>query len=88
MDAGFFLIKIFKKIKKNLRKFYQRVDGPYLDLGGFAMALKYASDCKHVVIGKPEHDFFMNAINDMGLKKEEVFFLLIKYKLLLLNFCF
>lgn len=38
------------------------------------MALKYASGCKHVIIGKPEKEYFMSAINDMGLNKEEVFF--------------
>lgn len=36
------------------------------------MALKYATDCKHVVIGKPAEDYFMAAINDMGLTKDEV----------------
>lgn len=36
------------------------------------MALKYASECEHIIIGKPEEDYFMSAINDMGIKKEEV----------------
>lgn len=48
------------------------MEGPTLDLGGFAMALKYATDCKHVIIGKPEEEYFMSAINDMGLSKDEV----------------
>uniref|UniRef100_A0A915ETL5 Phospholysine phosphohistidine inorganic pyrophosphate phosphatase n=1 Tax=Ditylenchus dipsaci TaxID=166011 RepID=A0A915ETL5_9BILA len=53
-------------------RFYQRVDGPCLDLGGYAMALKYATDCRHVVVGKPEEKYFMTAVTDMGLTKEQV----------------
>lgn len=37
------------------------------------MALKYATNCRHVIIGKPEEEYFMTAVNDMKLKKEEVF---------------
>lgn len=68
------------------------MDGPCLDLGGFAMALKYASGCRHVVVGKPEEEYFMSAINDMGLTKDEVsfynkLFLAIYYYELVFNFC-
>ncbi|CAD5222908.1 unnamed protein product [Bursaphelenchus xylophilus] len=53
-------------------RFYQRVTGPCMDLGGFAIALKYATGCEHIVLGKPDESYFMAAINDMGLSKEEV----------------
>jgi len=53
-------------------RFYQRVDGPVMDLGGFAMALKYATNCEHVILGKPEESYFLHAIEDLGLSKHEV----------------
>lgn len=43
-----------------------------MDLGGFATALKYATNCEHVIIGKPENDYFMHAIDNLGLTKNEV----------------
>ncbi|VDK21018.1 unnamed protein product [Anisakis simplex] len=53
-------------------KFYQRVDGPCLDLGGFAKALQYATDARIVTVGKPSESFFRTAIDDMGLSKDDV----------------
>ncbi|VDN18502.1 unnamed protein product [Gongylonema pulchrum] len=53
-------------------KFYQRLDGPCMDVGGFAQALKYACDARIVVIGKPDEQFFKAAVDDMGLTKDEV----------------
>ncbi|VDM37045.1 unnamed protein product [Toxocara canis] len=53
-------------------KFYQRIDGPCLDVGGFAKALQYATDARIITIGKPAESFFMTAIDDMGLSKEDV----------------
>jgi phospholysine phosphohistidine inorganic pyrophosphate phosphatase len=43
-----------------------------MDLGGFAMALKYATNCEHVILGKPEETYFMHAIEDLGLTKDEI----------------
>ena len=40
-----------------------------LDVGAYAAALKYATDCKHVCIGKPEERFFMAAVEDLGSKR-------------------
>ena len=56
------------------RKFYQRIDGPSLDVGGFARALQYASGAEIVTIGKPDEKFFAAAIEDMGLTKKDVLF--------------
>ncbi|KAI6180466.1 hypothetical protein M3Y98_00722800 [Aphelenchoides besseyi] len=53
-------------------RFYQRVDGPVMDLGGFAKALVYASDCEHVIIGKPQKSYFMHAVESLGLTAAEV----------------
>jgi phospholysine phosphohistidine inorganic pyrophosphate phosphatase len=36
------------------------------------MALKYATNCEHVILGKPEETYFMHAIEDLGLTKDEV----------------
>lgn len=54
------------------RKFYQRIDGPSLDVGGFARALQYVSGAEIVTIGKPDEKFFAAAIENMGLTKRDV----------------
>ncbi|KAL3123450.1 hypothetical protein niasHT_004622 [Heterodera trifolii] len=59
-------------------RFYQRADqGPCLDTGAYAAALKFAIDgdgrkCEHISVGKPEKSYFMSAVEDMGLGKDEV----------------
>ncbi|CEF63943.1 Phospholysine phosphohistidine inorganic pyrophosphate phosphatase [Strongyloides ratti] len=53
-------------------KFYQREDGPCLDVGAFGAALKYSTNCEHEVIGKPNESYFMAAVDKLKLKKEEV----------------
>lgn len=59
-------------------KFYHRADqGPCLDTGAYASALKFAVEdagrcCEHLVIGKPEETYFMSAVEDLGLTKEQV----------------
>ena len=42
-----------------------------LDLGAFVAALEYATDKKAIVVGKPSHDFFQAALNDMNVNSEE-----------------
>ncbi|KAK6114049.1 TIGR01458 family HAD hydrolase [Brugia pahangi] len=53
-------------------KFYQRMDGPCMDVGGFTRALQYACDARVITIGKPDEQFFKAAIDDMGLTTDEV----------------
>lgn len=53
-------------------KFYQRTDGPALDVGAFTTALIYATGCKHVEMGKPSPNYFLAAVNSLELKPEEV----------------
>jgi ribonucleotide monophosphatase NagD (HAD superfamily) len=43
-----------------------------LDAGGFVKCLEYASSKSAKILGKPNCEFFSLAINDMGVKKEEV----------------
>ncbi|KAK0404417.1 hypothetical protein QR680_017445 [Steinernema hermaphroditum] len=53
-------------------KFYQRTDGPCLDLGGFAKGLVFATEARHSVIGKPSTEYFTIALEEMGLNRESV----------------
>uniref|UniRef100_A0A0N5D8B6 Phospholysine phosphohistidine inorganic pyrophosphate phosphatase n=1 Tax=Thelazia callipaeda TaxID=103827 RepID=A0A0N5D8B6_THECL len=53
-------------------KFYQRKDGPCIDVGSFARVLEYASNAQIIAIGKPNEQFFKAAIEDMGLTTDEV----------------
>ncbi|KAI6218864.1 HAD-superfamily subfamily IIA hydrolase [Aphelenchoides fujianensis] len=75
MNAAFRVLLHSKEpllISLGCGRFYQRVDGPVLDLGGFAKALVFASGAKHVIIGKPEESYFQHAIDDLGLQRSEV----------------
>ena len=53
-------------------KYCKRENKIGLDLGPFVAALEYATSKKSILIGKPEKNFFNLAIQDMGLRKEEV----------------
>ncbi|CAD6189401.1 unnamed protein product [Caenorhabditis auriculariae] len=53
-------------------KFYQRTDGPCLDVGAFAQGLIFASGCKQIILGKPNANYFNIALEMMGLSAEEV----------------
>ena len=53
-------------------KFYQRTDGPALDVGAFTTGLIYATGCKHIEMGKPSKEYFMTALDSMNLKPEDV----------------
>ncbi|KAI6240780.1 hypothetical protein M3Y99_00421700 [Aphelenchoides fujianensis] len=75
MNAAFRVLLHSKEpllISLGCGRFYQRVDGPVLDLGGFAKALVFASGAKHVIVGKPEESYFQHAIDDLGLQRSEV----------------
>lgn len=53
-------------------KFYRRVDGYSMDVGCYAKALQHAADARIEIIGKPNEAFFVSAVEDMSLSKEEV----------------
>ncbi|CAI2353940.1 unnamed protein product [Caenorhabditis sp. 36 PRJEB53466] len=53
-------------------KFFQRVDGPCIDVGAFAAALKFSTNCEVLNIGKPSRFYFEQGMNALGLKPEEI----------------
>jgi len=56
-------------IHKN--RFWQTERGLQMDIGGFVDALEYASGVRAMIIGKPSPDFFLAALDDMGLKASQ-----------------
>ncbi len=38
-----------------------------LDVGAYVAALEFASGKQATILGKPSHDFFLSAVNAMGL---------------------
>jgi len=57
----------------NVNRYFKDSDQKLsLDAGGFVKCLEYASGKSAKVLGKPNCEFFNLAIEDMGLKKEEV----------------
>jgi len=94
MNAAFRILLASEKpllISLGNGKFYQRADhGPCLDTGAYAAALKFALDggtgqCEHIVMGKPEEEYFLTAVEDLGLTKEEVRIMLIIYSFTILK---
>ena len=43
-----------------------------LDIGPFMAALEYAAELEAVVLGKPSPDFFLAAVNSLGLPPQDV----------------
>nr|XP_042895631.1 phospholysine phosphohistidine inorganic pyrophosphate phosphatase [Parasteatoda tepidariorum] len=52
-------------------KYYKEKDELVMDLGGYTVALEYAAGVEAKVIGKPSPDYFLSALNEMGVKPEE-----------------
>lgn len=50
-------------------KYYKRNDGLALGPGCFVKGLEYSAQCSSTVVGKPNKDFFLAALN--GIKPEE-----------------
>lgn len=57
-------------LQKN--RFWMSQKGLQLDAGPFVAALEYASDKKAILVGKPNRAFFEMALQDMGLKPQDV----------------
>jgi len=54
-------------------RYYRDADGGLsLDAGAFVAALEYASGVEAVMLGKPAAAFFQAAVDDMGLRPEQV----------------
>ena len=53
-------------------KYWQTDNGLRMDIGAFVAGLEYVTDTEATVIGKPSADFFQLALDDIGLKAEQV----------------
>ena len=53
-------------------RYWRREDGLVLDAGPFVAALEYATGKGATVVGKPERGFFQLALEDLGLRSDEV----------------
>ncbi|KAM5142176.1 phospholysine phosphohistidine inorganic pyrophosphate phosphatase [Mantella aurantiaca] len=67
------LISLEKPVLISLGKgrYYKETDGLKLDVGAYMKALEYAGDVTAEVVGKPSKNFFMSALDEMGVKPEE-----------------
>jgi phospholysine phosphohistidine inorganic pyrophosphate phosphatase len=50
-------------------RYWRRADGLALDVGAYATALEYATGREAIVVGKPAREFFMAAVDDMGVER-------------------
>ncbi|XP_018409184.1 PREDICTED: phospholysine phosphohistidine inorganic pyrophosphate phosphatase isoform X1 [Nanorana parkeri] len=67
------LIGLEKPVLISLGKgrYYKETDGLKLDVGAYMKALEYACDVTAEVVGKPSNNFFMSALDEMGVKPDE-----------------
>jgi HAD superfamily hydrolase (TIGR01458 family) len=73
LDAAFrCLMEGAELVALQKNRYWQNSGGLSLDAGPFVAALEYASGREAVVVGKPEESFFRIALEDMGLRAEEV----------------
>ncbi|KAL1137961.1 hypothetical protein AAG570_009656 [Ranatra chinensis] len=61
-----------KLFSLGIGKYYMDDDGLALDVGSFCKGLEYATGVKARIVGKPSSDYFLAAVDDLGLKPEEV----------------
>src|SRR5581483_10917661 len=55
-----------------MTRYWQRPDGPALDVAPFVAALEHATGQKPVVLGKPAAEFFHAAVEQLGLPPRQV----------------
>jgi HAD superfamily hydrolase (TIGR01458 family) len=53
-------------------RYWEESDGLKLDIGAFVAGLEYASGKTATVIGKPNQEFFLTAVADLGLQPQDV----------------
>lgn len=53
-------------------RYWRRPEGLVLDCGPFIAALEYASGREATVVGKPSADFFLAAVDELGLAPDRV----------------
>ncbi len=59
-------------IAMHKNRFWQTESGLQMDIGGFVVALEYASGKQAKIMGKPSIDFFQMALQDLGLPATQV----------------
>ena len=68
-----YLLKGAKLVAAAKNRYYRDKDGELsLDAGPFVVGLEYATGQEAILIGKPNREFFLKAVESMGLKPEEV----------------
>ncbi|KHN86318.1 Haloacid dehalogenase-like hydrolase domain-containing protein 2 [Toxocara canis] len=67
-DAFRLLLNGAKLIAIHKGRYYQRKDGLSLGPGPFVEALQFASDAKVEIVGKPERNFFLSALESLDDK--------------------
>ena len=58
-------------ISMGYNRYFMEKDGLSLDLGAFTSALEFASGKQAIIMGKPSHDFFLQAVNRLGCPPEQ-----------------
>ena len=51
-------------------RWWQTTDGPRLDAGAFVAGLEYAADVEATVLGKPSHEYFAAALDELDADPE------------------
>ncbi|XP_011674256.1 phospholysine phosphohistidine inorganic pyrophosphate phosphatase [Strongylocentrotus purpuratus] len=57
-------------ISMGVGKYYRHGGELMLDVGPFTKALEYAVRCEAIVVGKPDRNFFLGALQDMGVQPQ------------------
>ncbi|NUM36018.1 MAG: TIGR01458 family HAD-type hydrolase [Candidatus Brocadiae bacterium] len=73
------LNKIFRMVMSGAQiialhkdKYWQVEDGLKMDIGAFVTGLEYSTGKQAIIMGKPSLSYFNMAIQDIGLKSEEI----------------
>ncbi|KAM4033016.1 phospholysine phosphohistidine inorganic pyrophosphate phosphatase [Anomaloglossus baeobatrachus] len=67
------LVNLEKPVLISLGKgrYYKETDGLMLDVGAYMKALEYACDITAEVVGKPSKNFFLSALDELGMQPHE-----------------
>lgn len=66
------LLKGMPLLALGKNRYFRESDGLSLDMGPFVAALEYAAEIRAVILGKPAPEFFLAAVNSLGLSPKEV----------------
>ncbi|CAJ0931354.1 unnamed protein product [Ranitomeya imitator] len=67
------LVNLEKPVLISLGKgrYYKETEGLMLDVGAYMKALEYACDITAEVVGKPSKNFFLSALDELGVQPHE-----------------